>query len=146
MIMTLKRFEFDMDRMVRVKLNDYYEFHQEIDLVEYTQEYLNAKEKAEKAAQQNTEAGESHTNVKEELLKQLKQPRTYYQYELVGIVVHSGTADSGHYYSYIKEQEAFKAQGSNKWYEFNDIWVRDFDANDIASECYGGEETAYSTN
>ena len=79
-------------------------------------------------------------------MKQLKQPRTYYQYELVGIVVHSGTADSGHYYSYIKEQEAFKAQGSNKWYEFNDIWVRDFDANDIASECYGGEETAYSTN
>lgn len=48
--MTLKRFEFDMDRMMRVKLNDFYEFNQEIDIVEYTQEYLNAKEKAEKAA------------------------------------------------------------------------------------------------
>lgn len=25
-----------------------------------------------------------------------------YQYELVGVVVHSGSMDSGHYYSYIK--------------------------------------------
>lgn len=46
MIMTLKRFEFDLDRMVRVKLNDFYEFKEEIDVSEYTQEYLNAKEKA----------------------------------------------------------------------------------------------------
>lgn len=29
---------------------------------------------------------------------------SYYQYELVGVVVHMGTADSGHYYSYIKER------------------------------------------
>lgn len=36
MIMTLKRFEFDMDRMVRVKLNDFFEFKEEIDVSEYT--------------------------------------------------------------------------------------------------------------
>lgn len=62
------------------------------------------------------------------------------------MVVHSGTADSGHYYSYIKEQEKFKAKGANKWYEFNDIWVKDFDPSEIPTECYGGEETAYSSN
>jgi ubiquitin carboxyl-terminal hydrolase 34 len=33
----------------------------------------------------------------------MKYAAEYYNYELVGIVVHSGTADSGHYYSYIKE-------------------------------------------
>jgi len=33
----------------------------------------------------------------------LKHPTEYYNYELVGVVVHNGTADSGHYYSYIKE-------------------------------------------
>ena len=102
MIMTLKRFEFDMDRMVRVKLNDFYEFKEEIDIAEYTNEYLNAKEKAQKA-QKNEADSESKADSKEELLKSLKQPRAYYQYELVGVVVHSGTADSGHYYSYIKE-------------------------------------------
>jgi len=76
----------------------------------------------------------------------MKQPRSYYQYQLVGIVVHSGTADSGHYYSYIKEQEAFKLDGeSDKWYEFNDIWVRDFDPAEIPTECFGGEETSFQS-
>ena len=29
-------------------------------------------------------------------------PPWYYEYELAGIVVHQGSADFGHYYSYIK--------------------------------------------
>ena len=31
-----------------------------------------------------------------------KRDAAYYQYELKGVVVHSGTAFAGHYYSYIK--------------------------------------------
>ena len=59
--------------------------------------------------------------------------------------MHSGTADSGHYYSYIKEQEVLrKEEGREKWYEFNDIWVRDFDEAEIPSECFGGEEQSFS--
>ena len=27
--------------------------------------------------------------------------KDYYQYQLRGIVIHTGTAESGHYYSYI---------------------------------------------
>lgn len=71
----------------------------------------------------------------------MKHPADYYNFELVGIVVHSGTADSGHYYSYIKEQEHFTEAVGDQWFEFNDIWVREFDKNDLANECYGGEET-----
>jgi len=52
-------------------------------------------------------------------------------------VVHSGTADSGHYYSFIKDREHPEA---NKWYEMNDHIVRDFDPNDIPQECFGGED------
>ena len=49
-----------------------------------------------------------------------------------GIVVHYGTADFGHYFSYIKENE-------NLWIEFNDERVREFDPSDIEVECFGGE-------
>lgn len=40
MLLTLKRFEFDFDRMVRVKVNDYCEFPHELDMLPYTQEGL----------------------------------------------------------------------------------------------------------
>lgn len=38
------------------------------------------------------------------------------------MVIHSGTADNGHYYSYIQNREK-----ENEWFEFNDNIVRPFD-------------------
>lgn len=32
-------------------------------------------------------------------------PDSYYKYRLAGVLVHAGTADSGHYYSYIKQRD-----------------------------------------
>jgi ubiquitin C-terminal hydrolase len=40
------------------------------------------------------------------------RPDAYYHYDLVGVVVHSGTAFAGHYYSYIKERDGDKPFGS----------------------------------
>lgn len=65
-------------------------------------------------------------------------PKDYYEFKLKGIVVHSGTADSGHYYSFIKD---YKSENGEKWYEFNDNIVRDFDLADLSNECFGGDET-----
>ena len=48
LLMTLKRFDFDFDLMMRKKLNDYFEFQTDLDLREYTQDYLNQKERIEK--------------------------------------------------------------------------------------------------
>ena len=50
-------------------------------------------------------------------------------------MIHLGTADSGHYYSLISESKQ-----EEKWLEFNDIHVRRFDVNDLASEAFGGDE------
>lgn len=31
-----------------------------------------------------------------------RQPPDYYDYDLVGVLVHNGTAEQGHYYSFVK--------------------------------------------
>lgn len=53
----------------------------------------------------------------------------------MGIVVHQGTTESGHYYSYIKERGS-----QNNWFEFNDKEVSKFDPSLIPQECFGGED------
>ena len=146
LIATLKRFDFDFDLMMRKKLNDYFEFPTELDLHEYTQEYLNVKEKEDKEREEKrkNQMGDAAEDEDMQEIK-LKNPAEYYQFDLVGCIVHAGTADSGHYYSYIKEQETLRIvqEGTAKWYEFNDIYVRDFDAAEIPVETFGGEETSY---
>ncbi|XP_068095523.1 ubiquitin carboxyl-terminal hydrolase 24 isoform X3 [Hyperolius riggenbachi] len=59
-------------------------------------------------------------------------------YELVGVIVHSGQAHAGHYYSFIKDRRTL---GKSKWFKFNDTVVEEFDLNDetIEYECFGGE-------
>ena len=105
LIATLKRFDFDFDLMIRKKLNDYFEFEVELDMSQFTDDYLNQKEKLEREREEkkkNETAGDEEGKSIEDDIK-LKQPPEYYKFDLVGIVVHTGTADSGHYYSYIEE-------------------------------------------
>jgi hypothetical protein len=56
-----------------------------------------------------------------------------YCYHLVGVVVHSGTVDAGHYYSFIKERN------SEKWYRFDDRVIVDFDPVKLPLETFGGD-------
>lgn len=58
-------------------------------------------------------------------------------YNLVGVVVHTGTAEGGHYYSFIRD----RTTKENSWYLFNDAEVKNFDPVQIAAECFGGEMT-----
>ena len=60
-------------------------------------------------------------------------PAEYYKYTLRGTVIHMGTAESGHYYSLIKDN-------ADNWFEFNDNIVRPFDLRDLPQEAFGGEE------
>ncbi|GAB0489246.1 hypothetical protein MMPV_000463 [Pyropia vietnamensis] len=57
------------------------------------------------------------------------------QYRLVGMLVHAGTADSGHYYSFVQER------GTDRWIHFNDTVTELFDPADIPRTCYGGVES-----
>ena len=74
LVFALRRFEFNFDTMTRNKIDDFFEFPLEINMKQYTTEYLN----------------ELQTFADD-----------YYDYKLKGVVIHHGRAEQGHYYSYI---------------------------------------------
>jgi len=146
-IFHLKRFEFNFDTMQKVKLNDRFEFPRKLNLKPYTREGLAAKEKQQPAgddadgdAQKRTAEGKDNDDGLEPLPN---HPDDYYEYELSGVLVHTGSADRGHYYSYIKErlpEDERLAGKAAQWFEFNDALVRPFDIELLEEETFGGEE------
>ena len=52
------------------------------------------------------------------------KPIGYYDYSLKGIIIHSGNANRGHYYSYINTKDGGQLPNNKKtkekWLEFND--------------------------
>jgi ubiquitin carboxyl-terminal hydrolase 34 len=59
-------------------------------------------------------------------------------FELVGVLVHAGTAESGHYYSYIRERPT--TSDSEVWVEFNDETVSPWDQGQMETACFGGPD------
>ncbi|CAG8135950.1 unnamed protein product [Penicillium salamii] len=110
LIFHLKRFDFDMLTMLRSKINDEFQFPRHIDMAPYTVEHL------------------SNPN----------EPVEPDMFELVGVLVHTGTAESGHYYSYTLERPSPGGQAS--WVEFNDSEVTRFDPTSLSAACFGGAE------
>ena len=109
MIFHLKRFDYDLVTGQRSKINDHFEFPEQIDMSLYDVEYLKNPEQA-------------------------VEPDNF---QLVGVLVHSGNAESGHYYSYIRERPT--TSGDNRaWVEFNDSDVTRFDPSNIPDQCFGG--------
>ena len=94
---------------LRSKINDRFEFPSELDMAPYHIDNL----------------------------KDTSSPSVPDIFELVGILVHSGTAESGHYYSYIRERPVNPNYGKT-WVEYNDADLTPFDPSNIPDQCYGG--------
>ena len=69
-------------------------------------------------------------------------------YILKGVLVHHGTANSGHYYSVIQQRDSDPAVegGAPKWLRFNDHNVHSFAPEQLASETFGGRSTRRQTS
>jgi len=72
-------------------------------------------------------------NQNKELLAEYAKEGSFV-YELYAVMVHSGGAQGGHYYAYIKDLE------TDKWYNFNDSIVREISVIDVV-EMFGPEPT-----
>ena len=128
LIIHLKRFDYSIDAMGDIrqfKITDYFEFPLDLDMEPYTTEGIAKLEALEmEKKKRETEGRDLEADYPD--IPRI-HPESYYQYELVGILIHSGTQEAGHYYSFIKDRMAGKTQ----WYEFNDTSVRTWDINKV---------------
>ena len=103
----LNRFDYDYNTCERIKLNNKFEFPLELNM----KDFCDFSDKKEEAMDNNE-----------------------YLYELYGVIVHSGTPFSGHYYSYIRD---LTGQGNWKLEEIcksNNNQKQPFDKNEIKEE------------
>lgn len=124
LICHLKRFEFDLETLRKVKVNDRFEYPTELNLKDFTKEGID---------------GLDHDEVS-------WRDDDYYTYALRGVLVHSGTADSGHYYSLCSVREGRLGESSNlsdcadnEWFCFNDSTVTQFDPSTLDEASFGGQ-------
>lgn len=137
----LQRFVFSMDTFQNEKLNTRLEFPEVLNLKPYS-----LKGMAEQENQVNF-----YLNQKE-LAQYMDMHDDMFIYKLVGVTIHSGSADGGHYYSlintargvnehdpYEKEQDWLNVS-QDSWREFNDEEVKFFSFKDLGTYAFGDEQ------
>ena len=125
LVVHLKRFQWVFGEELRTeKLNDFYEFPEELNLYPYTTENLNPT---------NFTQSQMGNNV-----NNTSFPPSYYNYFLSGVVIHQGVADGGHYYSLIKDRSKKGKPSECPWFEFNDSRVTPFEFSKLSNVAFGG--------
>ena len=133
LVIQLKRFHYDWETNRALKFDDYFEFPWTLDMGPYTTEGITAQEDRDKFQSKLSPGLRLNASLKE----------VSYIYDLVGVVVHSGQASAGHYYSFIKERRGNSVTNANKnkWFKFNDTNVEEFEMTEenLKAECFGGK-------
>ncbi|KAJ8282529.1 hypothetical protein COCON_G00050480 [Conger conger] len=128
----LKRFDYDWERECAIKFNDYFEFPRELDMEPYTVAGV-AKLEGHDVHPEN-QVIQTEPPVEEEAPGGSR-------YRLAGVLVHSGQASGGHYYSYIVQRSGGDGE-PYRWYKFDDGDVTECkmdDDEEMKNQCFGGE-------
>ncbi|MGH0137239.1 UNVERIFIED_CONTAM: hypothetical protein FKN15_063069 [Acipenser sinensis] len=94
------RYTFNMVTMMKEKVNTHFSFPLRLDMTPYTEDFLMGKCDRKDGFRDEGEA----------------KPAESYEYDLIGVTVHTGTADGGHYYSFIRDIVNPHAYKNNKWF------------------------------
>ena len=142
LIVHLRRFWMNYDEFHTEKINSMFKFPFEINLKKYCIEDIMSQS-------QHSAYETDDIYYKED---------EYYAYTLKGVTVHMGTADGGHYFSFINvnRDNTSSSPSSNDgedgdnatWLKFNDSHVSKFDVKELPDECFGGsrENGAYGVH
>ena len=111
LIIHLQRFAFSYETFNMEKVNSQVNFEKELNIKKYT-------------------VNKDNKDI----------PLEYFDYNLQGIIIHSGTAQYGHYYSLtsndFKEKEKPEDK-KDKWFKFNDSSVTKIDYDNISHDAFG---------
>lgn len=153
LVVHLQRILFDFNTFQNEKMNQFFEFPNELDLSEYSYYNVMKKEGHKLPNQDAEEEEESKMDKKDDEGEEddFVQPieDDCWEYTLAGVTVHSGTANAGHYWSYIStERDGLRPKNAGpvdhtaaKWMEFNDSYVRDWELSKLKKEAYGGDQS-----
>lgn len=140
------RYTFNMGTMLKEKVNTHFSFPLRLDMSGYVekklmpQHYQDGKRAVSPEKKKSENDGHSRPLLVDDVEEEVQEEEMeHYQYDLIGVTVHTGTADGGHYYSFIRDRTS---PNKDKWFLFNDAEVKPFDPNQIAAECFGGEMTS----
>eukprot|EP01083_Nonionella_stella_P144249 450032_1 len=134
MIFHLKRFELNYETFQHEKLNSKFEFPVKLNLEPFTAEGRERIDKEKAAANDKSIEVPARYGLR---------PREYYEFTLVGVIVHMGNAQAGHYFSYICDRQDGRR---GQWSEFNDSQIKPFDIQHLEENCFGGEEHRNSSS
>lgn len=166
-IIHLKRFRFDFVKMRQVKVNSRFEYPLSLDLWGYTAEAR--RERAEDAAWEKSMREGTADDADMDTASTLPDSsalKKRCKYVLGGVIVHTGTARDGHYFSLLKERKGDQRSGKDtvgiathdvtsnapaeqaerieeatrrdRWLKMNDEEVTEFSLEDLESETFGG--------
>ncbi|GMH39310.1 hypothetical protein BSKO_07208 [Bryopsis sp. KO-2023] len=126
LVIHLKRFELDYETMETFKIQERFEFPLTLDMFPYTSSFLLQKEGICKEDGVNCDPQDSICP-------------SQCQYQLMGVVVHKGEIDGGHYYSFVKERQCGeKIDEDCGWWRFDDSSVDEWDIGRLDEDCFGG--------
>jgi ubiquitin carboxyl-terminal hydrolase 34 len=131
LIVHLQRLLFDFDTFRNEKMNQHFEFPSILDLKDYSYHEVMRREK-------------------QEPVEDAPILDDCWEYKLVGVNVHSGSANAGHYWSYIntvrgkdeRDDNTWVETEKDQWMEFNDSTVRDYKFDNLFGECFGDKQSA----
>ena len=119
LVVYLNRLSFDAPTGQLAKDASECAFPRQIDLAPYTQQGVNARARGAPGP----------------------RPELY---ELVGVIVHHGTANAGHYWSHVRVDEDRRGggRGLGRWRTFDDVRTRTIEERELAASSFGGAARA----
>jgi len=114
LIVNLKRFEFDLQTLTKHKLNDRFEFPLSLNLEPYCYDYIQSSDKSTNA---NSAQGDvaSNNGINNDVGASDRDNADQYEYQLAGIISHTGSIDSGHYFSFVRERKPRFPNVGGEW-------------------------------